>query len=347
MTVNGTLDVGAGTTLSVDDYSLTVSGTTSVSGTLSQISSTFAKTYAGLVTINATGRWSNGTAPINFQGGLIHNGVSFTSGSGTYLFDSHNQLIGGTSLITISRLTVTGINLTNTGTLTVNTDMNGSGALIQGSGATLKIGGTSSLALTATASSNTVNYSGTAQTIPGMTYYHLSTSGSGIKTIDGNITIAGDLNVGTGTTLTVQGFSITVSGATMVDGILIHNDPAGTKTYVGLVTIDGSWNNTGNASFHFRGGLLHNGSTFTAGTGMYTFETNDQNIGGLSALSIPNVTVTAVTLTNTNSSVSGLSLTTLVSGTGTLAQATNTSPQPGRVGLPYPGGHGGPEHGQL
>jgi len=319
VTVNGALTVGAGTNFTVAGYDITVVGATTVNGTLTHNSAAGVKTYTGLVTI--TDKWINtGNADIHFRGGLTYNGTTFTSGSGAYIFETHSQGIGGSGAISVATLTVTGVTLTNSGTLTVNTDMNGTGTVVQGPGATLNIAGTSSIStLTATASGNTVNYNDTAdQTIPGMTFYHLGTGGTGIKTIAGNITINGNLIVGGSTNLTVTGFNITVIGTTTVDGTLTHSSATGTKTYTGLVTINtgAAWINTGNANIHLRGGLTHNGATFTAGSGTYFFETNDQTIDGASVISISTVSVPVVDLTNSGT----LTVTTDLGGSGTLVQ---------------------------
>ena len=62
-----------------------------------------------------------------------------------------------------------------------------------------------------------------------------------------------------------------------------------------------------------------NNGTFTAGTGIYTFITNPQALTG--TLSIPNVTVNVITLTNNNT----LTVGTALSGTGELLQAANAT----------------------
>jgi photosystem II stability/assembly factor-like uncharacterized protein len=72
--------------------------------------------------------------------------------------------------------------LHNTGTISIT------GTYTSGSGAFTYTG-------------STVNYSGNAQTFPGITYNHLTFSGSGIKTLSGAMTVSGNLLISAGTTL--------------------------------------------------------------------------------------------------------------------------------------------------
>ncbi|MET3886003.1 HYR domain-containing protein [Niastella sp. OAS944] len=131
--------------------------------------------------------------------------------------------------------------------------------------------------------------------------------------------------VGDGTTFTAAGFNLTVTGTTTVgagvSGGLTISSSAGTKTFIGPVTINtgGTWNNSGNSAVTFRGGITNNG-TFTAGTGVHTFDTNAQALSG-NAFTIPSVTITTITLTNNNS----LTVNTALSGTGTLLQAAGAT----------------------
>ena len=130
-------------------------------------------------------------------------------------------------------------------TFTVNSSAAGA-TLTVSNRATLKIGGTNSFPANYTrhtlGTSSTVEYSGTAQTVSAETYGDLTLSGSGVKTltsvttINGNLTlsgmatattaaaltIGGNLDAGSGTTFTVAGFTIGVTGTTSVSGTLTH-----------------------------------------------------------------------------------------------------------------------------
>ncbi|PKK81977.1 MAG: hypothetical protein CVT49_16060 [candidate division Zixibacteria bacterium HGW-Zixibacteria-1] len=341
-TIGGSLSVGMGTTFTVAGFNLTIVGETSVSGTLAHSSAAGTKTYVGPVTIDFGGSWTNASnSAIAFHGGLTHNGTTFSSGAGVYIFDTNPQTLEGGSTLTIDNVIVNGITLTNNSTnLIVSTALDGTGELLQGAGATLTLGGTAGITtLDAAAGANTVDYSGAAQTVKPTTYHHLTLSGGGTKTltnvgtIDGNLTLAGtcsattaitttidgNLSIGTGTIFAVAGFNLTIAGETSVSGTLAHSSAAGTKTYVGPVTIDfgGSWTNASNSAIALHGGLTHNGASFSAGTGIYAFDTNPQTLEGGSTLTINNVTVNGITLTNNSTN---LIVSTALNGTGELLQ---------------------------
>jgi hypothetical protein len=147
---------------------------------------------------------------------------------------------------------------------------------------------------------------------------------NGSITLPGSRTIQGNLSIGNSGSFSVGGFDLTVSGATTIgegsSGTLNITSSTGTKTFTGLVTINNgaTWNNSGNSSVTFQGGITNTG-TFTAGTGIHNFTTSSQALTG--TFSIPNVTVSGITLTNNNNLTVGTSL----AGTGTLSQATGAT----------------------
>ncbi|HEV3252106.1 MAG TPA: T9SS type A sorting domain-containing protein, partial [Puia sp.] len=146
----------------------------------------------------------------------------------------------------------------------------------------------------------------------------------GTTTTAAGLTINSNLSVADGASFSVGGFALTVSGTTTIgggtSGNLTLSGAAGAKAFTGLVTINtgGTWNNSGNSPITFQGGIINSG-TFTAGTGVQTFNTNAQALSG--TFTIPSVTVTGITLTNNNN----LTITTALTGTGTLAQAANSN----------------------
>ena len=217
----------------------------------------------------------------------------------------------------------------STGTATISGDITGIGAssTIGFSGAgLLQVGGSLFTAATGTltAPTGTVEYNGASQSVEALPYNNLSLSGSGTKTLAATTTVSGDITVGDNVDFTVGGVSLTVNGATTIgggtSGSLSITSTAGTKTFVGLVTINtgATWNEAANEVIVFRGGITNNG-TFNAGTAAHTFNTNSQTLTG--TFDIPRVTVTGASVVLTNSNT--LTVSTALAGTGRLTQGTD------------------------
>ena len=159
---------------------------------------------AGNLDASALASWGknadgSGTTPANFDKGDIfhvsatHNMTMSTSWTLGSTGSKHPSIIvegtltnsGTIENATTLTLTIDGT-LTNNGTITNTTTgvIGGTGTIINGATGTLNIAGTISIStLTATASGNTVNYTGAAQSVIATTYSNLGLSGSGEKTI--------------------------------------------------------------------------------------------------------------------------------------------------------------------
>ncbi|MBS7256165.1 T9SS sorting signal type C domain-containing protein [Flavobacterium branchiicola] len=126
--------------------------------------------------------------------------------------------------------------------------------------------------------------------------------------------VCANLTIEAGRVLTVSD-ALTVGGTTSLSGTINVGNTAGTKRFIGLVTVNigASWNNSANSDINFRGGITNNG-TFTSGTGIQTFDSNTQQLTG--NFSINNVTVagSGIVLTNNNT----LTCSTALSGNGSL-----------------------------
>jgi hypothetical protein len=175
-----------------------------------------------------------------------------------------------------------------------------------------------------TPGTGTVEFTGSV-TLPAapFSFNNLKITG-GTTTTAAALTINSNLSIADGATFSAGGFALTVSGTTTngggTSGNLTVSGAAGVKIFTGLVTINagGTWNNSGNSPITFQGGIL-NAGTFTAGTGVQTFNTNAQALSG--TFSIPSLTVTGIALTNNNN----LTVTTALNGTGSLVQAANAN----------------------
>ncbi|MFH0839852.1 MAG: filamentous hemagglutinin N-terminal domain-containing protein [Candidatus Omnitrophota bacterium] len=298
LTVAGNLTIGTGATFDPATYAVTGTGTNvlDVTGTIKVDASTFAGSYVSFETVTL-----NAGSTVNYS-------------------------LAGTQ--TVAAINYSNLTLSGAGTKT----------LAAGTTGIANIFTTNGLTVDTTTNSTTVNYNGAAQTVAAINYHHLTLSTSGAKTlqtgtttIGGNLTlsgtvtadtvvglaISGNLIIGDGATFTAAGYALTVTGTTTIgdgaSGNLIVSSATGAKIFTGLVTVNagGAWNNSGNSTISFRGGIT-NSNTFTAGSGIQTFETNAQALAG--TIAIPSVTVTTITLTNDGT----LTVTTALAGTGGL-----------------------------
>ncbi len=271
------------------------------------INSGITLTVNGSVTMNAP---TAATSDFNVGAGtLIANSIKINGSATAGRFATMSVSTG--TVTTSGSVTFAGtaaqarFTFTGTGTLNVGKNF--------GSGGTLT-----------TVAGSTINFNGaSAQTIGTYTTYRnvsINNTSGGV-TFTGTTTIQQNVTVTTGT-IDFGGVATIVNGTTSVSGTLQISSAAGSNRFDGLVTINpaGTWNNTANAAVNFRGGITNNG-TFNSGTGVQTFDTNAQAIGG-SATTIPNVTVTTIVLTN-NITTGGLTVSTALSGTGTLRQGAN------------------------
>jgi autotransporter-associated beta strand protein len=324
-----TLTINSGGVLNVGGFSITVSGITSISGTLNHTNSSGTKRYTGLVTINSGGVWNNsGNANINLRGGLTNNN-SFIAGTGTYTFDTNNQTLLGT--ISIPKITVTGVALTNNGILTVATTLSGTGGFTQGIDDILNIGGTVTITtLTSTATGNIVNYyKDGAQTAKVATYNNLTLSGSGAKTfattptVDGILSLENTATVAVTTGVVTYGANATLQYNTSTaitatneewispflgsGGVVIAN--------TGTITLNGNKsftftdrNGTTSSPLTIKAGstLANGGYTITSPSGLFLENgTTGSTISGSGTLTLGgNVTVTNSTGTGVGAVIS-------------------------------------------
>ena len=183
----------------------------------------------------------------------VNNDLTITSGSLILGTTTSNLTIGGVATIN-GNLTY---NSSRTQTTTVAGNLGGAGTLDMTGGSLphslFLAGSTNSIGtfLTNPASSSTVNYNGTIQTVfPALNYINLTISNSGIKTLQGNSTVGkrlnisgGTLDLGTTTTIFSVLNSTTINGSLKFDG-----------TSVKLVSLNDSL--VGSGSVDMSGGNL-------------------------------------------------------------------------------------------
>jgi hypothetical protein len=284
----GTFDLGsytanrtaAGGTLTVSDGAgLTIGGTNTLPSNYSthSIGTTSTINYAG----------SNKTvATLNSSQNYGHLTIS---GSGT-------KTLAGT-VVVAGDLTVSAGTF-DLGSYTVNRTAAG-GTLTVSDGAGLTIGGTNTLpsnySTHSIGTTSTINYAGSNKTVATLNssqnYGHLTISGSGTKTLGGDMIVRGILTI-TGASLADGGYTLSANG-----------------------NISNSTSHTGMGKISLTGGA---GAHSLSGGGSYTnLELNDSN----SATCLSNITVNG-TLTLTSGKITTNVSTLLISSTGTVSRTS-------------------------
>lgn len=271
--VNSFLTVLAGGTLDAKRATITVTGITNVTGTLTDSDANGSNTFVGKVTVNPNASFNvNSTSACTFRGGIEHNGTTFfVKGAATFNTNTPQVISGSSNMIFNGAVTVAaGITCDNqnTGIVQMNNTLNGGNATsiwinntnsylryanAKNADAPMKIG-----VLNATANPNTVEYSrNNAQTIKITTYHHLILSGTtnSTKNVKNTMTINGNFTYsvnGTGNSIihNNNGQTLTVGGdMNVVSGRLVGL-ANGTNTNTSTITIGGSFRQTGGT---FRG----------------------------------------------------------------------------------------------
>lgn len=285
----GALSVPASATnanLSVQTFS--VGGSSTVAGNLTIGSDTGVKSFFGTVT--NTGTW-NSTAiatstNLVFQHGISNSGI-FSAGGANFISNSSNsQSLSGSgdmSFANIVTLTTVVLTNNNTGTVTFSNTgagiLAGTGAFVQGTNSSIVYAGSTITVttFTATATGNTVNYSGATPTIRAVNYYNLTHSGTGTVTVAG-ISIAGDFTESSTGTFNFTG-SITFTGSSNQN----INGP-GTITFVNMIlSTTGSVNVLVNKSIAVTGTI-----SWTANGLLVVGSSADVTLGTAAAITSPN-----------------------------------------------------------
>lgn len=223
--ISGTLLCNNNATSTIGDISTTISGTVTVAAgsTLAFSGTGGTKIFTNQVLVS--GGWNNSAnEDLTFRNGLTFGGSSFVSGSGTYTFNTNSQSILGTQPLVFDGPVSVGANITlsNFTNVTIkgvlsgvspSTWRNATGSVLNYENAVQPMNG-ANRTLNATANSNLVNYSGAGdQAVKGTTYYNLTTSGSGIKTLQAATTVSRDLTITGTTTLLTNQYQLTGNAA--------------------------------------------------------------------------------------------------------------------------------------
>lgn len=218
------LTINGGGNVTMNGWTMLNWGSLTQNGTITGI---------GAWQFRATGTYTGN--PLNFQGNVyfystytIGTGVSITKNSGGVIVGA-NCTVTNRGTVTLNQATSGYVQFTNAGsvwvnaansTLAVSEDFVGSGVL------------------TATAVPNTVHYkNNTANSIKSTTYHHLTFSGASAhtKALLGNITVNGNLTIGSGVTFNWSNFSVSLGG-NWINNANINCPNQNTLTFIGSGT---------------------------------------------------------------------------------------------------------------
>ncbi|TAL58236.1 MAG: PKD domain-containing protein [Bacteroidetes bacterium] len=332
--IAGTLTVPAGATATIGRTTINVTGVSNISGTLTFNNTNGTKTFTD-VTIASGGTWTATVAEAFRINGNLTNNATFLANTGVYTLAGAAKTLGGSNNLIFNSVSISG-SYTNIGSLQVNSDLAGAGTLTQGANSTLVMGDlTPANILTASASGNTVRYlvSANMSTLD-ITYHHLiieelggTVNGNGTYSVNGNysvvggtasltnVSIGGNIIVNAGTTLNIGAGPTSISGNTIINGILNITSLTSTHTFNDLtVSSTGAWSSSVAEAFRINGNLSNSG-IFTANTGVYTLAGAGKTISGI--LTIPSISVTG-SYTNNGT----LTISTALTGAGAFTQGS-------------------------
>ena len=274
------LNVLTGTT-SMGGVAVTVSGSTTIAGSVVGSSSAGTKTFTGPVTVNPGGSFdlsASGTFVVvnSFAGGITTDGTAFNTSAGATSFTNSQSLAGSGPIVFGGAVTISNtFTLTNSNTNTVNFNaaINGGGSSANFStdinsttnfGTTVMTTGT----LTPSTSPNTIAYDGGTQTIKAPTtnpYYNLNITTAGVKSLAAITTVTNTIDISAGTLDTTSASHYNINTGNMTIG--------GSGTLLGqaaTITLTGNWSSSGT----FTAGtstVLFNGATTASISGTTTF----------------------------------------------------------------------------
>ena len=258
------IQINSTRSLSLSSLTVNILGNITNNGSITPASSTVilsgtSKTIGGSASssfnsLNVSGSITTSNA-ISLSGNLTVSGSFSTSNNVTFSGSNANHLdLSGIFSATSGTVTFGSDSCYYSGSSSVNNvTVSSNKVLLLLSNSSLSVGNlfTASGTLDASTNVNTVLFTGSTQTIPGVNYYNLSLSGSGTKTATFDIGVLNNLTIGSSTTFNDGGKSITISGNVSNSG-----------------TYSGSTNGT----------ALFDGNTMLSGAGTYNF--NSVSISG-------------------------------------------------------------------
>ena len=349
----GALTVEDGGNLRLGGYTFTASSTTNVGGGTSGIldcasagTCTGLKTFTGLVTVYAGGKFDLTTSSTNattlFSAGITQNSntIMKTGTGAAQLVGNINVGTGGTGGITFGGALTINSGTTNNnytaGEVTVTDTLTCTGGWVQTNGSKLTLGATTPVTtvanFSASTATNTVTFTNTATIpIPGAgtasTYSNVVVNGGVLSSA--TITIGGTLTVTSGTFRLVSS-TVTVTGATSVTGTIdTLTSATGTKAFNGKVTVNasGTFNATGVDPVVTFGAGIQNDSANLFNAGSNNANTLIGDISGSGAggfIFEGNLTIPSSTTNNTYAGAGTVTVTGILTFTGGWTQGASS-----------------------
>ncbi|KYG73011.1 beta strand repeat-containing protein [Roseivirga echinicomitans] len=340
LSVSGDFNVASGADVDIVGQKVTITGTTTLNGSLNFSSGTGDKTFGNIV-INGSGTWNNtGSEDFVFTGNLTNNGTfNGCSANGCdYEFTSSSGSISGSNAITISDIVINSpADITSSATVVVTDELRGSGSFTNENGASLELQGSGPFSVStfdASPAVNTVTYSaGSSNEILSGDYYNLiinKSSGtpynggtvdiandftlqSGNFDINATMNVDGAITIGTGTKLELNAATLTVLEDISIEGGEFTPVNASSVANISgdILMSDGIYDQN-NGDINVTGDFLITGGLMTFNGTSSTLDVDDMTI------TTGDVTLTQGTV-NVNNGSGGL---TVNSGSLTLSGAT-------------------------
>ncbi len=185
---------------------------------------------------------------------------------------------------------------------------------------------------------STVTYSGVfSQDILNLPYRNLTTNGAGKKFQRSNLTILGNFNQQSD--YEVGAYDLTVTGTSIlgtVGSFAFTKSGSGNLLFIGDADFEGTADfSAGNPAIEFRGGIQIHTFSFTSGSGVVSFTTNNQALNASAQLGgawnspisiVGNITVTVQGAFTTNSTINGTVSGSTLNNDGALNLKNSTAP---------------------